>query len=706
MKNPFSSPSTQSQENGDEALAQVSSLLVHLRGLIRTLDTAHRVSGTDRILEDLMEVHRALSIIDLLQDQYLIAVAGPQGAGKTTTLQWLYGIPDDFLPTNIGTGERLPVAVVEHEGQDFKSYVRSYDRQEESLKRKPLSASACREAVTSPKDNHILVELHVPPRLFESPGEGFLLLPGVESSDAVHVRLARHVLPVAATALICVDDTQLAHDSVEREINRVQEGMTTDEIRLIFALTKLRDAEKTQQAIETLQERFDIENPNRIVPISRVNDAANGHRVPEWRDALADAVARYGTITREQRRAEHNQLRRLLRKTQSAVSRIRQKVKLSEAETSGDYEENVRPILNEFDKAAETQREELKRYLKKRLSTYGKKAAERVKKEIADKESRWNKAKRVLLRQEGTLRSQLDFKDLLQRNWKSDDPSGPSLRVVEAMNETVNQALPRQGGLPKLKGNNSTAVQLLGTFQQPEVEDGGGKSTKDSQQIILDSDVVSDVRYLMTASDEERASVNLRRNVRAVPALALEAVRLGFIERLEAPDPKADIAPEDSQLMNHFQDTRQEGKQMLKGVLAALGVDALPDAELDIVNDLLSMVGGGGAVAAGPAAVAVGGLMVAYGAVSVMKTIRQDDIGRAKAAEDAFEHMVRQTRNKVLKEYDAYMRRLRTVLLENLRSRYKLNTPMADRSNVLSATGKVEKSVRSTKESANWILGY
>jgi hypothetical protein len=44
------------------------------------------------------------------------------------------------------------------------------------------------------------------------------------------------------------------------------------------------------------------------------------------------------------------------------------------------------------------------------------------------------------------------------------------------------------------------------------------------------------------------------------------------------------------------------------------------------------------------------------------------------------------------------MQRLRTVLVDNLRSRYNLNAAMADRSNVLSATGQVEKLVRSMKE--------
>lgn len=698
MKDPFASSSTESSSNGDEALAQVGSLLVHLRTLLRTLDVAQNsFEGTDEILDDLKEVHRALSIIDLLQNRYLIAVAGPQGAGKTTMLQWLYGIPDDFLPTNLGTGERLPVAVVEHDSQTFEAYVHSYDRQKETIKRESLSASACRKAVTSPKDNHIFVELYVPPRLFESPGEGFLLLPGVESSDAVHVRLARHVLPVAATAIICVDDTQLAHGSVESEIKRVQRGMTTDEIRLIFALTKLRDAEKTRQAKETLQERFDIENPKRIVAISRVNDDANGHMVPEWRDSLASAVMRYGTITREQRQAEYDQLRRLLQKTQRAVSKIRQKVKLSEAETSGDYEEYVLPILKEFDQAAETQREQLMKSLKNKLDAYSARAAERVEKEIADEERFRKKFKNFF--QKGTLRSRLDFKDLLQQNWKGDQSSRPSLHVVVAMNETVNQALPRQGGLPQLKDSkNSTAGELLGTFQQPELEDNEGTSTKEWKQITLHPDVVSDVHYLMTTGQGKRAGEGLRRNVRAVPALALEAVRLGFIERLEAQDPEVGIAPGDSQLMNHFQETRQEGKQMLKGVLAALGVDALPDAELDIVNDLISMVGGGVNFASAPAVAAVGGLMVAYSAVSTVKSIRQDDIERADAAKYACGDMARQTRNNVLKEYDAYMGRLRTVLSDNLRSRYNLDSPMADRSNILSAAGEVEKSVRSMKK--------
>lgn len=704
MDNPFATSSFLEPSNGEDALAQVPSLLFRLRRLIKTLRVSQTtIPGAEKVRKELKEANRALTIINLLQDRYLIAVAGPQGAGKSTTLKRLYGIPDGFLPIDVGTGERIPVAVVEHDSNNFEPYVFLYNPEDEETHLKPLSgASECNEVVAHPGANDVMVELRVPKRFFESSGEGFLLLPGIESSNAVHVQLARHVLPIAATALICVDDKQIARASVNDEIGRIQQEMNTAESRLIFALTKVGKEEKKEEAIRTLQERFDINDTDRIVPISHSHHEQGEYAVPEWHDDLVNAVGKYGKIIGEQRRKEYEQLDRLVYKVDCTLSELQEKISLSIAEEAQSKDEHVEPIMRSFDKANDDQRDRLDHYLEDTLNNHSKEASNKVEGEIIE-DSIPEKIKKYLF-QKGSLRGRIEFKKLLKNHWKSIHPTGPSALVFDALNKTAGEKLPRRNGLPTLLDAQSTE-DFIGTFVQPDEEERGEGTSNNSEELIVDSKMLNDIEYLMRPNSEVRkASEDLRYHVRAVPALALEAMRFVSIKTqpFSNTDTRAfkdELPPENHHLKDHFEETQGQGRYILKGVLLTLGADVIPDGEFGVLQGIWGAVSGGAAAASGPAlAVAAGGILTAYSAVAVTKSIRQDEIERSDAAEAAFEHMARKTRQNVLAEYDRYMDRVREALSDNLRKRYNLDISFADRSNVRSAVAQVQKSLRAIEK--------
>ena len=61
---------------------------------------------------------RQTFISELLFDEYVIAISGLQGAGKSTLVKELYELDDDDfpLPQNYARGEKLPVMIKEKKG--------------------------------------------------------------------------------------------------------------------------------------------------------------------------------------------------------------------------------------------------------------------------------------------------------------------------------------------------------------------------------------------------------------------------------------------------------------------------------------------------------------------------------------------------------------------------------------------------------------
>ena len=131
--------------NTDSAFDHVQSLLVRVRHLIGMVDTGRSLFDEDDVLVELLEAHRTLTIMRVMSERYVIAVAGPQGAGKTTTMHWLYDIPEAYLPMNAITGERLPVLLIESDAEDYQGYIYSYNEATSRLNRSPAEPERMQE---------------------------------------------------------------------------------------------------------------------------------------------------------------------------------------------------------------------------------------------------------------------------------------------------------------------------------------------------------------------------------------------------------------------------------------------------------------------------------------------------------------------------------------------------------------------------------
>lgn len=686
----------------DTALDQVQPLLVRVRHLIRAVDIGQHLFEDRELVDRLLEIHRTLAIMSTMSERYVIAVAGPQGAGKTTTMHWLYDVPEAYLPMNAITGERLPVLLIEQDRDDFQGYVHRYSQETSSLVRSEAAPDTCKKAAMTPGPEDVMVEIEVPQRVFDVPGQGFLLLPGVEQGNSFHIKLAELVLPTAATAMMCVDAALLARKTVDDEVRRVRKEMQVGDTKLLYAITKHRSKEKAESTASTLKERFDVEDDGRIVTIFPPDE----HGEVAWREQIHNAIRQYGDIPRSRRAAEGRALRDTLYALEDCLAMIREKLDHARINIRSEERSQIEVLLDEFDQAASQQRKELKKHLDSQLSEYCKTAKDEVAEHI-NSEKLGSKLKRLI---KGPLDKRIEFQKLVQEKWKGAGDHGPAGPMMNALTVTSHRRLPRQSGFPQLKPagtDDSTEAYLV--QDRKEMIGSLILAERDGDPTGLSPERIQDIRYLMAKTDRQDSRAkeitdNFRQSVRSIPPLALETMRIAFVanslEGVSIDQKNSKTALEEAftpnDLTEEATNSRNHGKGLLQGIGAMMGLDYLPDAELDILREISVAVGGSSKmIYLGPA---VGALAAVYAGHVVLKSIRQHDLHRDDAAQFAFDRIQSRTQENALSVYDDYMAHVRNHMERVVREKLNVDNKFADYYNVQAVLAHVEDSVRETKK--------
>ena len=92
-------------------------LLSHLNIALRELRSAVGVLKDESINSGLLPIMRSLMLAEVMGNEWIVAVGGSQGAGKTNLVRTMYGLSaaneTDWLQDNEGQGERYPVLIQE-----------------------------------------------------------------------------------------------------------------------------------------------------------------------------------------------------------------------------------------------------------------------------------------------------------------------------------------------------------------------------------------------------------------------------------------------------------------------------------------------------------------------------------------------------------------------------------------------------------------
>jgi hypothetical protein len=666
--------------------------LYSLRGAASYLDNK-------AISEKLELVTRKLTLAEVLANQAVIAVAGSQGAGKTTLVKTLYDLDDTWLKGNEGRGERSPLLIVESAevdssvGRIMVQVVETADDQSRYVQREiEVSPEDFRRALQGAFPGQLLPKLVVPSRYFDGYGCGFLLLPGYEKRthyNEVWQSLMRQSLVGADMCVIVTDETRLAN-SDQDEILRAFRGDLDGSIPIVvISKTEGQSSEKLSSLQASAAQTFEI--PAELAKARVICVGTQPESIDVWRDQFAQAI-------RELPQVQHSFRARqlaIVRDTLTAdLSEVLESIDMSARDvslTNAAFGGPVQDILKAFDAGRSDVRKDYVHELKKALDEYAGASIERALGALhKHEEGALNTVKhswRWLNTTSGERESILPkyAVDAWQQPWIFDESLTQNFSHVHQ--ELLARLSMDKLGAPKsvrqYRPQQMSTEQELGYFETGHKAATWKRPSKRQ---------VQDLSLLFTHDKDGiiQTSSHMMDAVRLLPAVAMEYVRIVSVyPNLIGVDRQHPIFcvfsdSEDEAQSSISVDTKlgQQGMLILAVIGSALGVSSAAEfiQALDEDSDVNSLVGGSATVvsamqtiglsvglASSVAALLGAGVMVMNFAKSVQRSQGQarDSVRRMTAviSDSHYAHFS--------SEFDHVMDRLRERLEGSLRKRYR-----------------------------------
>lgn len=569
----------------------------YLKTLVRQLNSVNVATGylpeeeREEFVPELHQALRACQMISLIYGHTVIAVAGSQGAGKTTLIRELYGLDGTWLAGNEGQGERVPVMVLEDEAvtapQGFL-YRWTDEVGTAGMRGTPVSSAAFGNATRAWGGNTLeLPVLRVPVRHAGGRSKaGFMLLPGYEEINdrneawQAFMRLAL----VAASACVLVTDGSLLaqhHDTILVDLKEQQ--LAGVEPVIAIAKTEKMAEERRAELRATAAARFGV-------PEERAICTGSGNAA-DWEAPLLAALERHGGVGAETRVRQLQDLEKLGRMVGIVVNEARRAVRTSADLSDGG--ETLRDVLKELEDAIVMTRSRYENELSKALGSVAKFAGEAARADYIAAEAGWSNAGRQVA------------------EWASLASHKSEQRAADRLRTAVQDA---GGGA----GFARTHAELLAGLASDSLALALVRPAPANEALIEhagtpSAESLATLRMLVTARPPATTDLDLmqaqslRREIRQLPGIA--AGYLSAMQTVVAASPTPEKLSGLPELLQEGTDTIQSmnglTKGLLKAVAAVLVVDAA-DGEIDsiagLVNGIASTIGSAGAAFSGAAA--------------------------------------------------------------------------------------------------------
>lgn len=696
-------------------------LLSTLNQALRELRGAARVLENDAIDAQLLPVIRRLTLAEIMNNRWLIAVGGTQGAGKTTLVRTLYNLADNdpWLPANEGRGETLPILIQESADHDspkgYAMVLRAADKETNQFvtAEVPLEAAEFVKACRGQMAEVLLSVLRVPRRHFEHDGQALLLLPGYEkrtTDNGLWQDLMRQALVGAAGCVIVTDSTRLANQGQQD----IVKDMLANELRTVRPLIVIAKTEafgsneaKLAELRESAVAAFELEGED---PASRVFCTGVGEsgsvtdHVQRSRQAIGAALrdmSLAGTASRQVQMARLEQT--LSVDLAEALRELRTHATLYFRQSGGENgeQETIKSCLDAFDDACAGLREQHQKMVKEITGEHFGKA--------------WGAMESVLIRDHEGLRNKIartfDSVGEVQKRLERD--------VLDAWHKQSALLDQYTVGLGKLTAGDAgpeSSSLALGSSTSPLQRLGYMNSKNEPVKTrFTDPKIQSNLHALMRSRagevDAPATNRDLERTARLLPVMVLEYTRIASAlpqlvhvsETTLSQMPKGDLAESAGRVKEQFSEFAETSRGILKGIAAVLAVDVAADGHADIIDALLSTIGvgtgaaagGGATTAAGAAGMTVGGAVAAaiaigYLAHSALQEVRRYD-GQVRAlANSMLQHTRDHHQVHFAARYDELMNTMRGHLKQGLRRRYALDQRLMEQDRLQKALADVK----------------
>ena len=696
-------------------------LLPALNHALRSLYGAMDVlgEGSAGLDGELLDIMRRFHLAEVLGAYSIVAVAGPQGAGKSTLMRGLYdldGAAGDWLPANEGTDEKVPVLIVEDAGQRRpQGFIRKLAKHagasgKVKVEEVPISEEEFRAACCGEDTQALLPVLKVPPRYFKRSGAAWLLLPGYERENDANrewQQLMRQGFIGSSFFVVVTDGTRLASNAQDQMIKDIRSG-ALQEIEPVIVLSKTeKDAGKPEE-LEALRrtaaEMFGLDENQAARRIVCTGPSNNEEYKAVWRPVLTALFQEMSGGGADHRRDQLHQLEQVVRKD---LGRVLDRVKGTARAwlQAGDSVDSggaqvLKDCLDAFDGGRDGLREKFQAQVNTLLRSHASAAWTDLQGRLGkNREGILNKARNLFQTvSEDELALQKDVLEAWAKPGAVVDGFVDGLRSVTA-GVLGGPPVPAGQTLPATGGERTIAVRM----QQLGYADAAGNLVSWREP---SDDTLQELRRIL-GDDDTRTGPDLRKAVRLLPAVMLENARAASLLLPElmlsedSPDqmPAADVAASLGRLRERVEEAREFSRTIIAGLTALAATDIAEDGKLNLFGALGSATaaaGGAGATGAAGAA-AANPVVLAVIAVGAVGYIAHQGFQEARQ----YDYLVRSHAHGMLlgiKEshdlhfmatFDDLMDKTREYLETRLRARYGMDEMLMKRDRLSKALADV-----------------
>ena len=693
-------------------LQELNHALRRLRGACSTL-------GDEDIDRQLLAVMQRLLLAEVMDDDWILAVGGSQGAGKTTLMASLYDMHGDgpqWLQGNEGRGEKLPVLITESDDcKQPQGYVRRLVPDAAShgfrLDEVLVDVAEFERAIRDPQAGDLLPVLRVPRRYFQRDNQAWLLLPGYEKQDRTNQtwqQLMRQALVAAGGWIIVTDETRMATNQQleivkDKRTNELQGCQPTIVIskteKYRHDLQKLAELRASAQATFALQPEL----ADTHIILSGADDPAY---TEEWLPRLRKAIEALNFSGESNRHLQMSQLAALLGQDLTQVlNTIRSKARLyfnRHASHDVDGQQMLEEILNIFDDAAKELRADHQEKIRSLAGNAFVNAQNKLKELLSNNHEGFKNWLSTAF--DTTSETSIKMQNLVQNAWRQGAPKFFSDYASSLSGLTLGKL--GEGS------ENTDAQQLDQEKAQPLIQLGYANANGQPLRFsTITPEIANNIRILLDNPRKESELIlgdsnkQLEVSVKLIPILSLEYARLLYtMQQMESH--KANPSPMDASSdrnvvaegVENLQASVQLGKTAIKSLASLMAIDVLSDGDSDILG---AMFGNMPTDTTGftpavpltlhPLAIAATAVVAsAYLTAKAVTGLRKIE----KKASDQAHSMLLNVHDlhiaHLQKQFDNTMRVARTRIKETIRARYRMDETLMQKDRLTKAIADVK----------------
>lgn len=592
-------------------------LLSDINRALRELRSAVVVLNDNDINAKLLPIMRNLMLAEVLGKEWIVAVGGSQGAGKTNLVRTMYGLSaateTDWLVDNEGQGERYPVLIQEEDAIEKPTgYLRrlieasgTYELKTEEAKDIPEFRKACRGEMP----DVMLPVLKVPRKFFQHHGQALILLPGYETSNRDNQEwqaMMRQVLIGAAGCVIVTDQARMAN----QQQMEIVKDILSNELRAsspLIVVSKTEGHANNPESLDELKQSaanaFKHEGAT-LAPKVICTGSSDADYIKKWMPELIAALQDMSIGGGELRQMQLARLEKLLDVDLNHVTNLihsRATLFMQQKNSGSDGPQaTIKNCLEEFDDAAIDLRDDYHKAVREMLDAQNIAAMNELgDRLIANHEKVWEKVKNFPRTVSETQRA---IESDVTAAWSS--PGAVLPKYAQLLDGLTKKKLRGPAGAVTVALPSGHTLQRLGYMDA---------KNQPIPSILTDPSVQANLAVLLRSTGTSTTA--LEATVRLLPVMALEYARIASVlpelvgvnsNTLEA-IPQIDLLASAKKVQVQFGEFKDVSSSVIKGLGAMLAVDIAADGKIDTIPALLSALGLGSQQIPGAAEVPING---------------------------------------------------------------------------------------------------